>query len=382
MHAQFGHAVDFRDAFAREEVEPVEILRVLLDHEPVPGLGYRQDRFEQGAFALLNVLSHRVQVGRVGYARGEDAPALLAFAFAVELFPPLVEVLQFRLVGAEDFDFPPFGVEPVAHGGVDGGGVLGEGDAGCRGALHGLCAADQLRDVDACRRERQQPHGGQHRVASADVVGDDERGVAFVRCEGFQCTARLVRDGYDPLGGLLPAVASFDLGFQQPEGDGRFGRGARFGDHDRCDRILGEGIEQFAGVIFRNVLSGEEEDRPALFAAEQPERVAQGFEQRFRAEVGAADADADDRLGLRAEFRRRGFEGRELLRRDRRRQTDPAQKIASRPLLRVEQFVGFRCLLLHVGREFCARFRNVQFDGLLHNLTNFNLVFFLISVSM
>ena len=36
---------------------------------------------------------------------------------------------------------------------------------------------------------------------------------------------------YDsPLGGFLLAVTLFDLGFDQAEGDGRFGRGARFGD--------------------------------------------------------------------------------------------------------------------------------------------------------
>ena len=62
------------------------------------GLADRNDRLEQRALAVLDILAHRVQVGRQRDAGREDALALLALALAVELFPPLVDILQLRLV--------------------------------------------------------------------------------------------------------------------------------------------------------------------------------------------------------------------------------------------------------------------------------------------
>ncbi|OAV72508.1 hypothetical protein Barb7_03090 [Bacteroidales bacterium Barb7] len=37
---------------------------------------------------------------------GEDALAVFAFAFAVELFPPFADVMQFRVEVGEDFYLP------------------------------------------------------------------------------------------------------------------------------------------------------------------------------------------------------------------------------------------------------------------------------------
>ena len=90
--------------FPARKLRPSRFSAVGLDNHLVGGFGNRNDRLEQRAFAVLNVLSHRVQVGRQRDAGREDALALLAFALAVELFPPLVDVLQLRLVGAEDLD--------------------------------------------------------------------------------------------------------------------------------------------------------------------------------------------------------------------------------------------------------------------------------------
>ena len=55
--------------------------------------GDGDDRFEQRPLSLLNVLPHRVQVGREGDAGREDSPSLLAFALAEELFPPFGQIL-------------------------------------------------------------------------------------------------------------------------------------------------------------------------------------------------------------------------------------------------------------------------------------------------
>lgn len=85
--------VDFRKALACQEVESVEVVRVAADLHPVLRGGDGDDRFEQRPLSLLNVLPHRVQVGREGDAGREDSPSLLAFALAEELFPPFGQIL-------------------------------------------------------------------------------------------------------------------------------------------------------------------------------------------------------------------------------------------------------------------------------------------------
>ena len=208
-------------------------------------------------------------------------------------------------------------------------------------------------------RQRQQAHGSQHREASAHVVGNDERRVALVVGERLQRAARLVGDGHDAFGGFLLAVTLFDLGFDQAEGDGRFGRGSRLGDDDRGDRVLLHGFEQFVGVILRDVLACEHHDgfRPLL--VQELERIAHGFEHGLGAQIRAADADADDHFGLFAELRGLLLDGFDPVGRDRRGQVHPAEEVAAGTLARFEQGVGRLRLGLHCGRNRNARFGDV-----------------------
>ena len=101
------------------------------------------------------------------------------------------------------------------------------------------------------------PTGGQNRVTSAHIVRNDESAVAFAVREGFQRPAAAVRDGDDAPGRLLTSVAAFDFAADQPEGNGRLGRGARLGDHDGRDRPVLDGCEQTGQIVFRQVLSDE-----------------------------------------------------------------------------------------------------------------------------
>ena len=331
----------------------------------LPARKFSPSRFSLSASmtTLLDVLAHRVQVGRQRDAGREDALALLALALAVELLPPLVHVLEPRFVGAQNLDFPAFGIEGVARGGVDGRGVLVEGDVRAGGLLHLPCAAHQGCDVHAGHGQRQQPDGRQYREAAAHVVGNDEGLVALVRGEGLQCAAGLVRDGHDTLGGLLLAVAGLDLGLDQAEGDGRLGRRARFRDDDGGDRVLLRGLHQRVDVVFGDVLSGEDDRRLLLLAVQQLERVAHGLEYGLGAEVRAADADADDQIGLRAQPCGRGLDGCDFGVGDRRRKVYPAQEVVAGPFARFEQGVGGLCPGLHLGREGDAALGDVEFQS-------------------
>ena len=175
------------------------------------GFGDRNDRLEQRAFAVLNILSHRVQVGRQRHAGREDALAVLAFALAVELFPPLVDVLELRLVGAENLDLLAAFVQlrcarlrKLPPGSLR---------TACRSAVARSIssrAAHQRGDVHAGGGQRQQSHGRQHREPAAHVVGNDE-GRRSPRCRRASSSAprALVGDGHDALGGLLPCRNAF-----------------------------------------------------------------------------------------------------------------------------------------------------------------------------
>ena len=161
------------------------------------------------------------------------------------------------------------------------------------------------------------PHGGQHRETSAHIVGNDERRVSLLRGERLQRPARLVGDGHDTLRSLLLAVTLLDLGLYEAERDGRLGRRARLRNHDGGDRMLLQRGEQFGGVILRNVLSGENDRGVLLLLVQEFEGIAHGFEHGLGAEVRAADADADDHVGLRAQFRSLLPDGVDLVLRNR-----------------------------------------------------------------
>ena len=123
--------------------------------------------------------------------------------------------------------------------------------------------------------------------------------------------------------------------------------------------MLLHGVEQFGGVILRDVLSGEENRREFLLLVQEFERIGHGFEYGLGAEVRAADADADHHVGLGAQLRGLLFDGLDLGLRDRRGELHPTQKVVSGAFARVQQGVGGLCLGLDVGREGDTRFGNV-----------------------
>ena len=95
---------------------------------------------------------------------------VFAFAFAVELFPPFAEEVEFGAVVDENFDFLACAVERVASGCI--------GESGGIGAVNGsfahFCSTVYKRvDVEAGYSYGEQTHGGEYGEAAAYVVGDD-----------------------------------------------------------------------------------------------------------------------------------------------------------------------------------------------------------------
>ena len=363
LNTQLGHAIYLRDTLAGHEVQAVQVLLVGLDHHLVLRCGYRDNRLEEGTLALLDVLTHRVQVGREGYAGGEDTLAFLALRLTVELLPPLVDILQLRLVRTEDLDLLAIGIEQVTHGSVDRRRVLLEGYALGRLGLHLLGTLHQGAHIDTGYGQRQQTYGRQYRETTAYIVRNHERGVALVGCEGLQSTTCLVRYGYDALGSLSLAIASLQLGLDQAEGDSRLGRRTRLRDHDGADRVLLRSLHQLVGVVLRDVLAGKDNGRILLLLLQELEGVRHRLQHRLGAEVRTTDTDADHQVTLFAQLGGGSYDGVQLSVIDRRGEVYPTQEVVAFALARVEQCVGSQCFGFHFGRNLIAGLRVIDFHG-------------------
>ena len=81
-------------------------------------LVHLDDRPEQVPRSFLNKLAHRVQVRAEIDGRRVDTLMVLALALAVQLLPPLGEIVQARLVVDEDLDRLALLVERIANGGI------------------------------------------------------------------------------------------------------------------------------------------------------------------------------------------------------------------------------------------------------------------------
>ena len=224
-HGLLGYELE---ALAREEVEPVHVVRVMGDQE-LPAAGAEaHHRLHQDAGALLDILAHGVKVGGELHAGGEEAPALLALALAVELLPPLGEEAEGGLVAHQQLDGLSGAIEGVAGGGILPGGVVRAGDVQ---RLHGLPGPlHQGGGVNARRGDGQQPHGGEDGVAPAHGVGHHEGLVPLAVGEPLERALAGVGGGIDAPAGAIPAVPLLQQALEDAEGHGGFGGGTGLGD--------------------------------------------------------------------------------------------------------------------------------------------------------
>ena len=218
----------------------------------------------QRSFALLDILSHRVQIRRQGNAGREDTLTLLAFALAVELFPPLGYILQFRIVAGQYLGFIPFPVERIPRSGIQGSRILLEWHDRSRSPSHIACSTYQLFYIDPCGRERQQSDRSQYRVTTAHIVRNHESHVALLLSQSPQRTAFGVGHRNDPTCGFGLPVTLLDLLLDNPECHGRFGRCSRFRDNNSSQFVGFYSIEQLIKIILAEVLSGKQYNRSVL----------------------------------------------------------------------------------------------------------------------
>ena len=230
-----------------------------------------------------------MQVGVVFDGGGEDADAVFALAFAVELLPPLGHEAERRFVAGEDLGRLAELIQVLARGGILPGGVFG------RLRTHGGKGLDGLADhglhVDAGGGHRQQADGRQHAVAPADVVRDDERLPALFIGHVLEHTAVGVRRGEDVFFGFFRAVLCLQQAAEHPECECRLERGAGFGDHVQVKIQIAQFLEQMHQRIRRQGVAGKQNFR---IAGLRPR--PQQLHGTLCTEIRTADANDDQRL--------------------------------------------------------------------------------------
>ena len=322
-----GLFVDVAHLAAGQVVEPVEILVVGRDGDGRSGVVKEDNGLLQHADAVLDILAHGVQVRRQVDGGGEDALAVLALGLAVELLPPLRHEAERGLVGGQNFNILAVRVQGLAaHGVLPRGAVY----AGTERILAlGLRAAHERLNVDSAAGDGQQAHSRQHGVAAADVVGHDEALIALAVGKGLERASGLVGRGVDAALRDLGAVFLFERGLEDAEGDGGLGRGAGLGDDVHGEIAVADHGEDLRHRVGGDAVAGKIDVRGGL-----GQGVVVGALQKLhdgaRAEIAAADADDDQRLGIGLDLRRSLLDAGEFVLVVVHRQVDPADEIVAR----------------------------------------------------
>ena len=255
----------------------------------VTGMGKADDGFHQVPRTLLNILTHGVQVGGEFHGGGKDTLVVLAFALAVELFPPLRHEAEAGLIAAENLNGVALAVQVLAGGGILPGGVLGA--AHIKGLKFADCGGDDTADIDPGNSHRKQTDRGKDAEAAADIVGNHKALPAVGVGQRFQYTPLGIGGGKDMLSGIC-AVLLVKQFAEDAEGDGGLQRGAGLGDDVYVKVAAAELFNRIAQGVGREAVA-DKEDLGITAAGNRTQQLngAAGTE------IGAADADDDERFG-------------------------------------------------------------------------------------
>ena len=305
-HGLLGHK---GHGLAGQEVQAVHVLGVVGDDELALG-GKLHHGLKHEPLALLDILAHGVQVGGKLHAGGEQALALLALALAVQLLPPLGEEPEAGLIAGQQLHLLTALVQSVAGSGILPGGVLSaaHGQVG-----HGLGrAAHQLLNVDASHGDGQQTHSGEHGETTAHVVGHHELLVALSVGQTLQRAAGLIGGGVDALPGALLAVLLLQQSLEDAEGHSGLGGSTGLGDDVHGEVPVadkGDGLQQSVGG---QAVAGKQDVGGVLLLQIIVGR-GQQVDDSTGAQIGAADADDHQHLGLLLNLLGSGLDAGELL---------------------------------------------------------------------
>ena len=132
----------------------------------------------------------------------------------------------------------------MAHGGVLPGGIA---VIVFRAERHHLLrTAHEFIQINARDGDGEKTNGGEHAVASADVVGHDEFLVPLLIGEGLERAFVRVGRGVDALRGLFLAVLLLELFAEEAERDGGLGRRAGLRDDVDGEIVVADELRHLA----------------------------------------------------------------------------------------------------------------------------------------
>ena len=189
-------------------------------------------------------------------------------------------------------------------------------------------AAQHRVNIDPGHRHRQQAHGGQHRIPSAYIIGNDKGLPALPVRQRFQRPAGAVGGAVDALRRLL-AVAPFHHLPQHAEGQRRLGGSAGFGNDIEGDPFALAQRQDLIQVAAGKIAPGKI-DGGAILTQGIIEGAAQQLDGAAGAQVAAADADDNQHIGILPDLFGRRVDARQLLFIVVPRQGQPAVEITAR----------------------------------------------------
>ena len=303
--------VDEAHGLAREEVQTVHVGGIGAEGDFLLALVKENNGLKHSASAVLDILTQRVQVGGEDNACGEDALVILALALAVELLEPLRHHGVGGFIGNHDFHGLALAVEDVADRRVLVA-VVGLEVVVVQLLLRGLSALHERVDVSARNSDGKQTDSREDGESAADVVGYDEGLIAFLvsqRLEGASC---LVGGAVDALTRAFLAVLLLEHLAEYAERDRRLGGGARLGNHVDRDVLA---LAKLHDLGKRRGADGvtREEDLRGILAGEVVVLRGQKLYRGARAEIGTADADNNEHVGVLFDFLGSRLDAGELL---------------------------------------------------------------------
>ena len=298
-----GLLADKVHALARQEVQAVAVALVIGHGVFVLRGAEAHHRLEQVALTLLDVLAHGVQVGGKLHTGGEQALVLLALALAVQLLPPLGHKAEAGLIGRQQLDLLPGAVQLIPGAGILPGGIGVHVRQGTF-AHHIRRTGHQRVDIDAGHSNGQQTHGREHTVPSADVVRHHELLVALIVGQALQGPLAGVGGGIDAPGGLLRAVLLLQQLTEKAEGHGGLRGGAGLGDNVHGEVHAVHQLHHLGQRVGAEAVA-DKVDVGRILLFQVVIGRAQAFDDAPGTQVGAADTDDHQRLGVGLYFLRR-----------------------------------------------------------------------------
>ena len=279
-----------------EEVQTVNVGRIVLEEELLLGLCELHDSLEHNSGAVLNELTQGVQIGGEYGGGRVDTLVVLALALAEELLVPLVHHCEAGLVGNEHLNALSLAIQYIAERCVLIAVVLPEVAVGISGA----CVSGALHqrvDIAACACDGEKSHSGEDGVTAAYIVRNYECFIALLVGELLEGTLCLVGGGVNPALCAVFTVLLYQHVAEYAESQSRLGGCTGLGD-DVYGKVLAVNEGNHLAEICRADGVADEVDLGGVLFQTVVQRGPDSLDNCSCAEVGTADADNDEHLAV------------------------------------------------------------------------------------